>query len=112
MIKFNCIYEYFYHLEILTKSATPGDFQTTFAHSAIGNTPLRENVTKCYLKYPPESPTVVLFDTERAFSSAGSNISLPITEVDFLSSIWVSEDFKEAPVPGPAQRYTPPTIPC
>ena len=79
--KFKRLCADFSHLTIITKSATPGEIQVTYGHASIGSKSLRETVTAFALTGHLESLTVVSIDAEHAFSSAGKNIRLLITEV-------------------------------
>ena len=56
------------NLEVLPKSATPGDIQITYARVCVGNKSLGKTVTAFAQAVSLEVPTVVLIDTERAFA--------------------------------------------
>ena len=66
--KFKRISTDFPNLAILTKSATSGDIQSTFAHASIGNNFLGETVTPFALTGSLEAPTVVLINIEPSFA--------------------------------------------
>ena len=71
----------FPNLEVLTKSATPGDIQVTHSHASIENKSLGKTVTTFALKGSVVAPTVISIDIERAFARGGKNIRLLTTEV-------------------------------
>ena len=69
------------NLAILTKSATPGEVQLTFAHASVGNKSLREYVSALALTGSLNSLSVVSIKIIIVFSTDGEKICLPITEV-------------------------------
>ena len=70
----------FPNIAILTKSATPGEVQSTLYHVTVGNKYLGESVVVSNLAEDLDSPSVVSIKMEIAFSAEGENIRLPITE--------------------------------
>ena len=68
-------------MAVLTKSATPGDTQVTYAHASVGKNPLGETVTAFALVGSLEASTVVLIDIKLAFAGDGEKIRLLTTEV-------------------------------
>ena len=78
--KFKLVYTDLPNLALLTKSATPGEVQVTYAHESIGNKSLGKNVTSFALVELLESLTMVTINSERAFSVAGNKIRLPTTK--------------------------------
>ena len=73
----------FPHLEVLTKSATPGDIQVMYMHASVWNKSLGETVTIFALAGYLEALTHILIDIKRAFSGDGETINLSTTEVLF-----------------------------
>ena len=71
----------FPNLAILTKSATPGEAQLTFAHATVGNKSLGKYIVVFALAGYIDSPYVVSIKMYIAFAADSNNISLPITEV-------------------------------
>ena len=79
--KFKRVCEDFPNLAILTKSATPGEIQLTFGHSAVGNKSLGKSVVAFALVGDLSSPSVISLKIEIAFAADSDKICLPITEV-------------------------------
>ena len=71
----------FPNLAVLTKSATPGEIHTSYAHASIGNKSLGEMITAFSLAGSLEAPSVVSIDIKRAFYGNGEKIRLPTMEV-------------------------------
>ena len=71
----------FPNLVILTKSATTGEVQLTFAHASVGKKSLRESVVTFSLSRSLHSTSIVSIDMVTAFAPDGDNIRLLITEV-------------------------------
>ena len=84
--KYKKVCDDFPNLAILTNSATPGEFQLTFAHATVGNKPLGVSVMSFALTRNLDSPSVVSINTEIAFATEGNKIRLLITEVLFQSA--------------------------
>ena len=57
--KYKRVCEYLPNLVILTKSATPGEIQLTFGHTAVGNKSLGESVVAFTLACDLSSPSVI-----------------------------------------------------
>ena len=57
--KYKKVCDNFPNLAILTKSATPGEVQLTFAHVAVGNKPLGESVVAFSQAGNIDSPSVI-----------------------------------------------------
>ena len=79
--KFKRVCEDFPNLNILTKSATPGETQLTFGHTAVGNNSLGESVVAFTLAGNLSSPSVISLKIKIAFAPDGDKIHLPIAEV-------------------------------
>ena len=71
----------FPNVAILTKNATPGEGQLTFAHAIVGNKSFEESVVAFALDRNLDSPSVVTIKMDIDFSTDGNKIHLPITEV-------------------------------
>ena len=71
----------FPNLAIITKSATTGEVQPTFAHATVGNKSLGESVVAFALAGNLDSTSVVSINTEITFATDGDKIRLPITEI-------------------------------
>ena len=56
--KYKRVCEYFPNIAILTKSATPGEIQLTFGHTAFGNKSLGKSVVDFALTGDLISPSV------------------------------------------------------
>ena len=69
--KFKRVSTDFLNLVMLTKSATPGEIQATYAHASVGNKSLGDTVTAFSLARSLEAPTVASIDIKRAFASDG-----------------------------------------
>ena len=54
-----CVCEDFPNIDILTKSAMPGEVYLTFSHALVGNKSLGESVTAFALARSLDSPNVV-----------------------------------------------------
>ena len=78
--KYKKVCDDFPNIVILTKSATPGEVQSTLYHATVGNKYLGESVVVSNLAEDLDSPSVVSIKMEIAFSAEGENIRLPITE--------------------------------
>ena len=69
------------NLAILTKSATPGEFQLTLGHATVGNKSLGEYVVAFSLAGYLSSPSVVSLKIDIDFAAERDKIRLPIAEV-------------------------------
>ena len=67
---------FFPNVAILTKSATPGEVQLTFAHASVGKKSLGESVTALNLAESLEAPIVI---------SIAPKLPLPTAEKRFGS---------------------------
>ena len=85
--KFKCVCADFSNLMLLTKSDMPGDIQVTFCHASVENKSLGENIAAFDLAGSLESSAVVSIESNRAFTSAGENIRLPVMEVLLCSAV-------------------------
>ena len=79
--KFKRVCTEFPILAVLTKSATPGDIQVTYAYASVGNKSLSKTVTAFDLEGYLETPTLVWIDIKRTFAGNGEKIRLPMIEV-------------------------------
>ena len=79
--KFKRVCEDFPNLNILTKSATLGETQLTFGHTAVGNNSLGESVVAFTLAGNLSSPSVISLKIKISFAPDGDKIHLPIAEV-------------------------------
>ena len=79
--KYKKVCEDFPNLAILTKSATPGEFQLTFSHAAVGNKSLGWSVVGFELVVYISSTSAVSLNIGIAFAADGDKIRLPIAEV-------------------------------
>ena len=71
----------FLNLAILTNIVTLGEIQVIYGTTSIGNKPLMETITALALTGFIEDLSVILVNAEHAFTSAGGNIRLLITEI-------------------------------
>ena len=78
--KYKRVCEYLPNLVILTKSATPGEIQLTFGHTAVGNKSLGESVVAFALAGYLSSPSIIFLKIKIAFATDGNKIRLPIAE--------------------------------
>ena len=85
-INFKHVCRYFPGLVILTKSATPGEFQVNLFHTNIVNNSLGGTITAFSLTGCTDFPAVVSINTDNAFDISGNKIRLPITEVLLCSA--------------------------
>ena len=74
-------------MAILTKSATPGEVQLTFAHASVGKKSLGESVTALNLAESLEAPIVISIDAKIAFANGGDKIWIPVTKVLLRSAV-------------------------
>ena len=79
--KYKKVCDDFPNIEILTKSATPGQVQLTFAHATVGNNPLGESVVEFALVGNLDSPSVISIKMDITFAVDGDKIRLPIKGV-------------------------------
>ena len=79
--KYKKVCNNFPNLDILTKSATPGEVQMMFSHASVGNIYLRESVAAFALAGSLDSPSVISIDINITFATDGDKIRLTITEV-------------------------------
>ena len=79
--KYKKVCDDFPYLNILTKSATPGKFQLTFAHATIGDTYHGESIVSFALAVNIDSSSVIYINMDMDFVADGDKIRLPITEV-------------------------------
>ena len=84
--KFKCMCEDFPNMAILTKSATPGKVQLTFAHVSVGNNYLGGSVTAFTLAVSVEALSVIYINSNIDFANTGRNIQIPITKVLFCAA--------------------------
>ena len=84
--KFKWVCKDFPNMAILTKSATPGKVQLTFAHVSVGNNYLGGSVTAFTLAVSVEAPAIVSIDSDIDFANTGENIQIPITKVLFCAA--------------------------
>ena len=101
--KYKKVCDDFPNLAILTKSATPGEFQLMFAHTSVGNKYLEESVVAFALMGNLDSPSVVSINMDINFSADGDKIRLPITE--FL--LCTAADLARSKSSGTGRRATP-----
>ena len=73
--------EDFPNFAIMTKSATPGEFQLTFGHATVGNNSLGGSVVGFALAGDLSLPSTVYINMDIAFATDGDKIRLPIAEV-------------------------------
>ena len=85
--KFKRVCMDFLNILLLTKCATPGEFQVTYEHTSVGNKSLGETVNAFALARYLKAPTVVTINAERAFSGARDNIRLPTTNVLLCAAV-------------------------
>ena len=78
--KFKRICTDFPNIAILTKSATPGELQVTYAHTYVGNKSLGETVTNLVLVGSLEALTILSINAQHAFLGAGKYICIPTTK--------------------------------
>ena len=79
--------EYFSNIAILTKSATLGNTQLTFGHTAVGNKSLGESVVAFALAGDLRSPSVISLKIDIAFAADNDKIRLLIAEVLLCAAV-------------------------
>ena len=84
---FKHICKYFPDLNILAKSATPGDAQLTLTHTSVGKNPLGGSVTAFALVILIEATTAVSINIDIAFTIAGNKIRIPITKLILRTAV-------------------------
>ena len=72
------VFDNFPHLDIITKSATPGKVQITFVHETVGNKSLRESTVAFALAGNLDSPYFASINMEISFATDGDKIRLPV----------------------------------
>ena len=84
---FKCVCKDFPNLDILTKSATPGETQLASAQESVRNKYLGESVTAFTHTESLEATAVVSIDYGISLSNAGNNIRIPITKVLLCAAV-------------------------
>ena len=86
--KFKPVCTYLPKISLVTKGATPGEVQVTYARASSGNKSLGETVTNFSLEGFLEVTTLVTISSERAFAGSSNKIHLPATKVLLSAASW------------------------